>query len=144
MKLRRVIWDEDAKINRVVWFGSRGTTIDTSSGRNVAIKEDNYLEVKKDDPESIKEQKRIEIITYLSTMKGEIRTNPKFGFGGLLNKSSKELMDIEIMDILRNQLGLLVTEFKSTQEGRKYEVYFEATTYDGIEIDMTYAYSYGG
>ena len=143
MKLRRVIWDENTQTNRVVWFGSRGTTVDNNGYKN-AIKEDNYLEVDASDIESVKEQKRIEIIIALSTMKGEIKSNPKFGFGGLVNKSSKELMDIEIMDILRNDLDLLVTEFRSTQEDRKYEVYFEVTTYDGVEIDMEYAYSYGG
>ena len=138
MKLRRVVWDDDAKINKVVWFGSRGTKNDNS------IKEDNYLNVDTSDPESIKECKRIEIIIALNTMKGEIKSNPKFGFGGLVNKSSKELMDIEIMNILRNDLGLLVTEFQSKQVDRRYEVYFEVTTYEGIELDMTYTYSYGG
>lgn len=139
MRLRRVVYDEDKHINKVVWFGSSGI-----NHEGKMTKEDNYLEVNASDVESVKEQKRIEIIIALSTMKGEIKSNPKFGFGGLVNKASKELIDIEIMNILRNDLGLLVTNFTSTQEGRNYEVYFEVSTYDGVEIDMTYTYSYGG
>jgi hypothetical protein len=139
MKLRRIVYDEDDKINKVVWFGSKGTTAE-KDGRKLAVKEDNYLKVDPYDIESIKEQKRMEIIIALSTIKGEIKDNPKFGFGGLINKSSKEMMDIEITNLLRNDLGLLITKFESTQEDRKYKLYFEATTYDGVEINMTYSY----
>lgn len=136
MRLRNVVWDEDTQTNRVVMFGSHGIT-----GSLTSKKAPNYIEVKGTDVEAIKEYKKIEVINCLSVFKGEIKSDLQFGVG-ILNKPSKEMLDIEILDILRSRLSLLVDVFESKQEGRTYSVYFEATTPEGVELDITYNYNF--
>ncbi len=136
MRLRNVVWDEDTKTNKVVMFGSYGVT-----GSLTSKKAPSYLEVKNSDIETIKEYKRIEAISCLSVFRGEIKTDPSFGIG-LLEKPSKELLDIEILDILRTRLSLVVDVFQSTKEGRHYSIYFEATTPEGVELDLAYNYNF--
>lgn len=136
MKIRNVVWDENTRTNKVVWFGSIGRT-----GSGASIKHSNYVNVTGRDVENIKDYKRIEIINYLSVLKGEIKSDPKFGVS-ILDKPSKEILDIEILDILRTRLSLIVNVFNSKQEGRNYNLYFEATTPEGVELDITYNYNF--
>ena len=136
MKIRNVVWDEDTKSNRVVMFGSYGL-----NGNLTSKKSGNYIEVDKSDIDTIKEYKRVEVINCLSVLRGELLTDPRFGVG-ILDKPSKEILDIEILDILRTKLDLIVDTFESTQEGRNYNVYFKATTPEGVEIDLTYNYNF--
>jgi hypothetical protein len=136
MRIRNVVWDEDTQSNRVVLFGSHGI-----NGSLEAKKSPDYIEVDTDNINTIKEYKRIEVINCLSVFKGEITTDKQFGIS-LLEKPSKEMLDIEIMDILRNKLSLSVEVFESTKEGRTYSIYFEATTPEGVEIDLTYNYNF--
>ena len=136
MRIRNVVWDESTKSNRVVLFGSYGVNSNLTSK-----KEADYVEVDTEDVETIKNYKRIEAINCLSVFKGEIIEDRQFGIS-ILEKPSKEMLDIEILDILRNRLSLIVDVFKSTKEGRTYSIYFEATTPDGVEIDLSYNYNF--
>lgn len=146
MKTRRIVYDDKTNMYKVVWFGSIGFTQNLSEdGKELErhkIPQENYLDVKIDDIESIKEYKKQEVVMMLSTLRGELKHSPNFGFRGLLTKYPKELLDIEILDILRNQAGLLVSSFNSTKKDREYSVEFVASTPSGISIDMSYAYSY--
>lgn len=136
MRLRNIVYDEDSGTNKLVLFGSYGI-----NGSGKALKHSNYLEVDGTDVDKIKEYKRIEAIHCLSVFKGEIATDTQFGIS-LLEKPSKEMLDIEILDILRSKLSLTVNSFKSTKEGRIYSIEFEATTPEGVEVDLSYNYNF--
>lgn len=136
MKIRNVVYDNKSKTNKVVWFGSIGT-----DANGLSIKADNHVEVKSLNIEAIKEYKRIEVINSLSVLKGELKHNKRFGIS-LLDKTTKELLDIEVLDILRSQLSLVVLSFQSKQEGRDYRLEFQATTPEGVQLDISYNYNF--
>lgn len=136
MRLRNVVWDDDTQSNRVVMFGSYGIT-----GSLTSKKSPNYIVVDTNDVDTIKEYKRIETISCLSVLKGEITSDKLFGIS-LFEKPTKEMLDIEVLDILRNQLSLTVEEFVSVKEDRAYSISFEATTPEGVEFDLSYNYNF--
>ena len=139
MRLRNAVWDEDTQSNRVVMFGSYG--VKSIDGVLVSKSAPSYIVVDTNDIDTIKEYKRVEAISCLSVLKGEITSDKLFGIS-LFDKPTKEMLDIEILDILRNQLSLTVEEFTSIKEDRSYSISFEATTPEGVEVNLSYNYNF--
>lgn len=119
MKIRRLVYNERSRSYTPQWFG-----------------EDRILQVDNSNPESVREYYKYKCIVALITIKGEIAQDTDFGFEGLFSKKSKELIDLEVQEILRNEVGLTLLQFNSIVKDSTYSCSWEAMTPSGITLSM--------
>ena len=119
MKFRKLVYDENIKGYKPQWFGK-----------------DKFLQIDKNNSESIKEFYKYRSIIALITLKGEISSKQDFGFEGMLGKKSRDLIDIEVQEILKNNVGLTLLEFKSELIDRTYKCSWQGMTPSGEIVNM--------
>lgn len=119
MKIRKLIYNESSRSYTPQWFGK-----------------DKILQVDNSDPESVREYYKYKSIVALITIKGEIPTREDFGFEGMFSKKSKELIDLEVQEILRSEVGLTLLQFSSNVKDTSYSCSWEALTPSGITVSM--------
>lgn len=119
MKIRKLVYNESSRSYIPQWFG-----------------DDKILQVDNSNPESVREYYKYKSIVALITIKGELTQDPDFGFEGMFSKKSKELIDLEVQEILRNTVGLTLLQFSSSVKDTTYSCSWEAMTPSGITLSM--------